>query len=313
MSECQFLVTGGQGCIGAWVVRNLVQAGLPTVVFDIDATRRRMAACMTAEEISAVTVVRGDVTDGPGVAKVIEDFAITHVIHLAAVLVPTCRADPARAARVNVVGSLNVFEAAKRCAGQVEQIVYASSAAALGTEEAHEIVPIPDDAPLAPTTHYGVFKMCNEWNARAYWRNDRVSSIGLRPGVVYGPGRDRGSSSALTEAMRAAIAGQAFHVDFGGVVNTHFVDDVAKVFVACSTAPHRGASVFNLRGIMVSVSDFVAEVERQVPSARGLITHSQRLISAPPVDDTGLSELLNDIPVTALSDGIARTLEVLRL
>jgi nucleoside-diphosphate-sugar epimerase len=377
MNQRRFLITGGQGCVGAWVAKNLVQAGDPTLVYDLDLEPRRMALLMKPEEIASITFIRGDITDGEQLTQVIGDNGITRIIHLAALQHPDCHANPIRGAQINVIGTLNVFEAAKRFPDQVQQLVYASSSAAMGPEEAYEVIgdngitriihlaalqhpdchanpirgaqinvigtlnvfeaakrfpdqvqqlvyasssaamgpeeayevmPVPDDAPLFPASYYGVFKACNEESARIYWLNERLSSIGLRPGVLYGPGRDQGRSADLTVAIKAGLAGQQFHIDFGGRINAQFVDDVAKAFIACAKAEHKGASTFNLRGIVASIPEFVAEIERQIPSARGLITHGQEHITAPSdVDDKGLRGLIGQAPITPLADGIAQT------
>ena len=107
---------------------------------------------------------------------------------------------------VNVVGTLNVFEVARRRREQVQGIVYASSAAVFGPEEAYGGSTIPEGAPLLPDTHYGVFKQCNEGNARVYFLDDGISSVGLRPWAVYGVGRDRGITSGPTKAIKATVA-----------------------------------------------------------------------------------------------------------
>ena len=115
---------------------------------------------------------------------------ITHVIHLAGLQVPTCRADPILGAKVNVLGTLAVFEAVRLAGDQVKRLVYASSAAVFGPPEKYPTGPLADDVPLVPATHYGVFKCCNEGNARIYFQDFGLSSIGLRPWTVYGVGRD---------------------------------------------------------------------------------------------------------------------------
>jgi len=110
-------------------------------------------------------------------------------VHLAALQVPFCRADPPLGARVNVVGTVNVFEAASK--RKLSHVVYASSIAvfdAAGTLSGH------------PETQYGVYKRDNESTAAVFFAESGVSSIGLRPHTVYGVGRDQGLTSAPTVA-----------------------------------------------------------------------------------------------------------------
>ena len=210
----RFLVTGALGCIGAWVVRNLVRGGVPTATFDLASDPRRLRLTMAADELARVTMLTGDITDLAAVEAAFGDFGATHIIHLAGLQVPFCKADPALGARVNVVGTVNVFEAAKR--RKLRNVVYASSAAVYGISEDYPEGPIGHDAPLRPGTHYGVYKRANEGNARVFWLDHRVASVGLRPLTVYGVGRDQGLTSDPTRALKAAVLRRGFRIRFSG-------------------------------------------------------------------------------------------------
>src|SRR5436309_629202 len=126
MSEESWLVTGALGCIGAWCCRQLVREGHAVVGFDLGEDRHRAELVMSAEELAAVGYVRGDITDLSAVERVIVDRDIDCVVHLAAMLVPLAAADPPRGAVVNVVGTVNLFEAVKRRG--LPGLAYASSA-----------------------------------------------------------------------------------------------------------------------------------------------------------------------------------------
>src|SRR5918997_5269732 len=171
-----FLVTGAHGFIGAWVTKRLLDAGARVVIFDRDADPRRLRLIMEEEEVARTTVVKGDITDAGALTPVFEEFGVEHVIHLAGLQVPTCRADPRAGALVNVVGTINVFEAARASGGRVQRIVYASSAAVYGTGENGRAVSERDEP--QPSTHYGVFKRANEGNARVYYLDQGISSVG---------------------------------------------------------------------------------------------------------------------------------------
>jgi nucleoside-diphosphate-sugar epimerase len=309
----RFLVTGAQGCIGAWVIYRLVTAGYTPVAFDLDATPRRLQLIATTEEMARVHFLAGDITDGEYLARVVSAHGITHIIHLAALQVPACRANPLLGAQINVLGTLNVFETARRFSSQVQRVVYASSAAVFGPEDTYATIPVPDVGPLAPTTHYGFFKQCNEGNARVYWQENALSSIGLRPWTVYGIGRDQGMTSDPTKAILATLQGKRSHIGFGGRTDMQYVDDVARIFIASATVPFQGASVFNLHNEVVTVDEIVDAIAAAVPGARALITHGDQPIAiAPALDDRGLRALLGDVPHTPLSEGIAQTADRFR-
>jgi UDP-glucuronate 4-epimerase len=130
MSDERFLITGALGCIGAWSCAQLVREDVPVILYDLGANTERLELIMSPDELRQPTLIRGDVTDLDQLERTIREDGITHVVHLAAMLVPLVKADPPRGAAVNVVGTTNVFEAAKRQG--VRGISYASSAAVYG-------------------------------------------------------------------------------------------------------------------------------------------------------------------------------------
>ena len=125
----------------------------------------------------------------------------------------------------------------------MQRLVYASSAAVFGPPEAYPPGPLADDVTLTPTTHYGYFKCCNEGNARIYFQDHGLSSIGLRPWTVYGVGRDFGMTSEPTKAIKSLALGRPYHITYGGWQDLQYVDDVAKMFVRCLEAPYSGGEV----------------------------------------------------------------------
>ena len=307
MSEERFLVTGAMGCIGSWVVRNLVQKGLNTTAFDLSTNKRRLELIMSSDEIAKVTFIYGDITDTEEVKTAVVSNNISHIIHLAALQVPFCKTNPPVGAAVNVVGTVNVFEAAK--AAGIQQIVYASSVAVYGRKDEYSERLLPHDAPLHPHNHYGVFKRANEGTARIYWQDDGIASIGLRPYTLYGPGRDQGMTSTPTKAMLAAARGEAYHISFGGYNGFQYNDDVAKIFIQAAHTPFEGADVFNLRGTVAHMSEVVAAIEAAEPAAIGRITYEEAPLMLPEgQDDTELRRLLGEIPDTPLIDGVAQTI-----
>ena len=198
MSDERWLVTGALGCIGAWTAVTLVREGVGVVAFDLsDDDRRLRLIADRRQELDPITFVRGDITDLRTVERVLAEHEITHVVHLAALQVPFCRENPVLCAHVNVTGTVNVFEAAKRL-GLANTIAYASSAAVYDQQGA-----------IAPSTLYGVYKVANEGIARVYAaeqrrRQRRATSVhGLRPGPRPGPDRRPDPRDRRRRARRA--------------------------------------------------------------------------------------------------------------
>jgi nucleoside-diphosphate-sugar epimerase len=303
------LLTGGYGCIGSWIVRNLLARGDQVWIYDLKEDPRRLRLVMGEDEVTRVRFIPGDVTDLARLREALQANAISHVVHLAGLQVPVCRADPMLGARVNVVGTLAIFEAVRQSQGQVQRLVYASSAAVFGPPESYPAGPLPDDVMLTPTTHYGHFKCCNEGNARIYFQDHGLSSIGLRPWTVYGVGRDFGMTSEPTKAIKSMALGRPYHITYGGWQDLQFVDDVARIFVCCLEAPYQGAKSYNLRGDVVEMGTFHKALEEVDPEAARRITHGERQIPiAYDLEDGALQRDLGPMPRTLLVEGVRQTL-----
>jgi len=304
------LVTGAFGCIGSWVIRALLADGERPVVFDLGDDPWRMRMIAGPDVAERVTLVRGDIVDREAVTRAALDHAVTRIIHLAAWQVPLCRQDPSKGASINVVGTANVFEAARAAGGRVERVVYASSAAVFGPPALYPPGPVRDDAPTHPATHYGVYKVANEETARVYWEEHRIPSMGFRPLTVYGPGRDFGLTADPTLAMKAAVLGRPFQIRWGGATDLIYTDDVARALLRAARARQGGARVYNLHGSSAAVADVVRMIETAWPAAKGAITHAEQPIPFPAaLDDARYQKDLGPAPPTALVDGVRRTLD----
>jgi nucleoside-diphosphate-sugar epimerase len=307
------LLTGGYGCIGSWIARNLVERDDQVFIYDLQEDLHRIGLVLNQDKLLQIRFIRGDVTDLPGVRDALSQHRISHVIHLAGLQVPVCRANPLLGARVNVLGTLTVFEAVRQAQPTVMRLVYASSAAVYGTSASDPSGPLSEAIAPVPGTHYGVYKLCNEDNARVYFEEHGLSSIGLRPSTVYGVGRDFGMTSEPTKAIGSLAAGQPYHISYGGWQDLQFVDDVAKTFVRSLDAPYSGAKSYNLRGHVGRMEEFHAALCKVEPMAERLITFGDRQLPiAYDLDDGALQRDLGPIPRTPLEDGIRQTLEHFR-
>jgi nucleoside-diphosphate-sugar epimerase len=296
----QYLVTGAAGCIGAWVVANLVQRGDKVTAFDLSEDRRRLRLILEKELADGVSWIKGDLTDTQAVERAVANSGGSAIIHLAALQVPFCKADPVLGARVNVVGHVNVMEAARKHG--VKHLVYASSVAALSAENAD-----------SPHTLYGVYKAADEGIARVYALDWGVRSIGLRPHTVYGPGRDQGLTSAPTKAMLAAAAGKPFTIPFTGALNFQFVGEVADIFIRAADAEIAAddSPVFDLMGAKAEVADIVAELHRVDPAVK-IACEGASLPFPAEFDDRPLRRVVGDWTTVPLRDGVARSVDSFR-
>jgi UDP-glucose 4-epimerase len=292
------LITGGLGFIGAWTARALLAGGHDVRVFDLHCKRALFDAIVGPQPAGRVRLRQGDIADPAAVNAAVEGCEA--VVHLAAVLIPTARKDPLLGARVNVLGTLHVFEAAKRAG--VRGIAYASSAAVFG----------PDDGiHPEPQTHYGAYKLCNEGTARAYWHDAGLRSVGLRPSTAYGPGRELGVTADPTLAMRAAAEGRPYTIRFTGKTGMDYAADVAAIFARAATEAPEGAHAFSLQGQLADMDEVLAAIRAEVPGA-DVRAEGPELMFAAQVDETPLHALFPGVRRTSLADGTRATIAFYR-
>lgn len=307
----RFLVTGALGCLGAWAVKLLVDDGATVITFDKGDDAKRLRLLMGEAGPSRVTMIDGDITDAGAIGRALDEHDITHVIHLAALQLPFARANPPLGALVNVVGTVNLFEAVKARQERIGPIVYAGSVAMYSPGDAVD-GRLGEDAVPHPGSHYGVYKLANEGTARIYADDDGVTSVGLRPLAVFGPGRDQGLTSDPSRSILSVLLQRPFEIGFGGSTTLQFAPDVARAFITAARSSTVGAAVYNLAGSRVSIDTFIETLDRVVPGAARLVSHKEAALAFPDDIESISLAALGDIPVTPLEDAISVTVALFR-
>jgi len=307
LSSERFLVTGVLGCLGAWVARAALEDGADVVGYDLGDDRSRLQLVL-GDDADRVELVRGDITDLELLERALDDRQITRVVHLAALQVPFVRANPPLGMHVNVAGTVNVFEAVARRLDRIPGVAYASSAAVYSRSDPS---PAPEAGGTAPGTLYGISKLADEGMARIYATDSGLPSIGLRPYVVYGPGRDQGMTAGPTEAMRAAARGEPYAIGFTGRAQYDYAPDVGRAFVTAAAAVREGAAVHNVPGAPATVDDVIAAIRAVLPDAE--ITAGGDVLPFPEeLEAVGFDREVGPFPRTPLDVGVAATIEHFR-
>jgi UDP-glucose 4-epimerase len=263
------LITGGAGFIGSHTVDALLAKGVVVRVLDDLSSGKRdnLPAKHTRLEF-----VEGDIRAPKDVASAMD--GVSHCLHLAAqVSVTSSLADPRASAERNVLGFINVLEAAR--AARVRRFVYASSAAVYGDPR---VLPLSENADTEPLSPYGLEKLIDERYADLYQRVHGVSALGLRYFNVYGPRQDPKSPYTGVIALFAerVSTGRALQV-FGDGRQTRdfiFVADVARANIAaleadtsgvCNVATGHSVSLLDLIDVLGSLSDRQSKIENLSP------------------------------------------------
>jgi nucleoside-diphosphate-sugar epimerase len=277
MAACPTLervtITGGQGFLGAYVIKDLLARGAKVEVLDLKTAPEILEQVLSPQELSQFATLSTDIADAAKVKEAVLNFKPTSIIHLAGVQIPTVRANPAVGVAVNVLGTVNVFEAVKALASQQGAppipVAYASSGAVLGPSSDYAAGgPLPAERDYhRPRTLYGVFKLCNEGTARIYWQDHEIPSVGLRPLTIFGVGREIGLTSGPTKAVKAAVLGRRFMIEVSGVTGFHHAADVAALFIdtVAGVAAQRGAHVCGMKGHLASYQEFLKEAAKAIP------------------------------------------------
>lgn len=316
----RILVTGGTGCIGSATVRALFARGADEVIVTSSTGRPgSLGLWLEPSQESRLRMATLDVGEAEEVANVVADTRPTHIVHLGALQTPDCDAHPERGMRVNVGGTLHLLAAAERT-GTVERFTFASSAAVYGLRSEYPGDTVRETDPLTPPNLYGAWKLASEQLCRQFAGRTGVPTTSLRLNTTYGPGRDKGKTSAVTRAMKeiaaAAVHGETvrFRMPYGGRENYHYVEDVAAQFAAVTLDPFDGYAAFNIRGETLPVAEFLDRVAMAAGS-HGVVADLAVDADAPPnpfvcdLDDTAIQDRFADLPRTDLESGIERTLK----
>jgi nucleoside-diphosphate-sugar epimerase len=251
------LVTGSSGFLGAAVVHALLARGDTAIAFDMQPR--------AAGTSGRLVVATGDIADAQSVSLAMRDHRPDAVIHCAAIVsVLSSVGSPAAIVRVNVEGSVNVFDAMR--AEKVRRCIHISSEEAYGPFRA---ATIDETHPLDPALPYGICKAAVERLGRTYRDLHGLEVINLRPSWVYGPGLPR--SRIPKDLIDAALADQALHLPSGAdsaIDHTYIDDAVAAILMALDHPRHRYDAYNVGSGAAVTVSELIAVVRELIPGAR---------------------------------------------
>ena len=288
------IIFGGTGFLGSWIVKNFVKRDYKVTIFDLK-IETELLKKLIGKDIEKIKFLKGDVTNYDEVFEATVNM--DHVVNLAGLMTPDCSRNPSLGAEVNVLGSINVFEATK--ARGIKFVVYASSAGVFGEKDKY--FPFPE-------THYGAFKLAVEGIARAYYNEANISSVGIRPFVIYGPGREIGGTATVTLACKAAKQSYNYNLNFSGKAGFVYVQDVANLVEMSINRAPVGALTININGITASVSDFVSKIINIIPEAK-LTINGDKLSVVEEILGDHPSDIFKNFKYTSLNEGISNTVK----
>ena len=257
------LVTGGYGCIRAettkWILRNtgasVVAAGRRV---DADRTTR---VFHDVDQTNLITLAL-DIQHADQLAECLSTHNVTHVVHLAALQTPDCNAYRDLGLQINLAGTQHLVECMKTAATPIERFVFASSVAVYGPRSHYPAGQVPMLAEPHPVNVYGAWKLAGENISRMFHEDTGVPTVSIRPGVLFGPGRDAGLTSTPTTAMKCAALGLPYQIPYANRQDYLYAPDVGAAFACATLDPFEGHSCFTLPSQTLDTQTIVEAIQQ---------------------------------------------------
>ena len=311
MARC-LVVSGGAGFIGSNTVKLSLTTGLFDAIFVLDNLYSGLLENLpSTDRVKAIVI---DVAEGlERVEKLLKGYGQVWILHLAAIVsVDEAYRDPINTIRVNVMGTANLLELARRVDAQ--KFVYASSVAVYGEPE---YLPIDEEHPLKPANLYGATKLMGEQLVRQYGEAYGLDYVNLRYFNVYGPNMRAGPYAGVVYKFITGILKKGEITIYGDGSQTRdfiYVEDVAHANLKALTATATGT--YNIgTGIETSVKRLAQEVINAIHVVTGKRPHV-KVQYAPPrkgdvkrsqADNSKARDRLNWTPKTSLGSGLVKT------
>lgn len=325
----KIFITGGTGCIGASCIHKLLTDYRDQVDTIILATRTgdpKLLKMWLGDEVDklvadgTIKFATVDIGDQDSLKSALQDHAPNRIIHLGAFQSPDCAAYPARGCEINVIGTLNLFNLAEELK-PLDRFVYASSAAVYGKRAIYPGATVGEHETLAPPNLYGVWKVAGEHLAALFHEKTNVPTVSLRLNTTFGPGRDRGKTSAPTVGLKSIALGAnknetiPFSMPYGGRENYHYVEDVGAHFAGVCMLPFEGNGAFNIKGKTIEIQEFL-NIAKKVANELGMgeacelgiVENAEPNLFVCDLEDSSVEANFPGLPRTDIEEGIKKTL-----
>ncbi len=311
-----YLVTGGTGYIGSFVVRDLLKAGKEVVCLQRSGVTPTFREVVGEDNLSKVKVIQGDQSNMLQVFDIIQRNGIDVIVFIGFIVPPTSEEQPAYALQVNSVAFINMLEAARLFG--LKRVVWTSSSNALGSVAELYKEPVGDDTAIyRPIIVYGATKALNEFMTRHYFNKFGVDSIGFRLPLTYGVGRWHGVFLKFIEFFRkVALNIPVTTQNPSEIQNYVYVEDASSIIAKACDVPTTKTRVYNLTEGEYTWRQVVETVCKLNPDAKVTIEETAEGLMTgyvlPKVDSSGVRTELGWQPKYSLEEGMRKVLNYFR-
>ena len=257
-------VTGGAGYIGSFLIKKLVENGHEVVSID-DESIGDYRHLRELELDDKAELLIGDIREKEGLQKIWEKCEA--VVHLAALSnLEICKEHPEEAISVNVFGTHQVMEAVKEIG--IPKVVFCSSASIYGEPKK---IPVTEDSPLDALNLYGITKIAGEKIVNSYWMNDKIETVNLRFGNIYGIGLYTQWYAVIPKFVKQAIDGKEITIYGDGEYTRDYIhiEDITQAIINAVISKNLGGETFNLGGETITVNRITALVLEEFEKVTG--------------------------------------------
>ena len=266
-------VTGGAGYVGSELVQSLV--GGKNEVVSYDNLMNGDYGYLRAKGAGAADLLEGDIRELGSMMEAFEGCdAIAHLAALPGLV--KCRNRPDEATSINVHGTYNVLEAARRL--DIGKVVFCSTAAVYGKPVE---IPVTEGIPLRPLNLYGVTKLAGERLMDVFSDNHGIDTISLRFGNVFGVGLFTNYDTVVPKFVRMGLNGEVLTVYGDGFSTRDFVhvEDIVRALTLALESNNNGSNVYNVGGETMEIGVLA---KRIVESLHKITGDTVGIVNNPP-------------------------------
>jgi len=255
------LITGGTGSLGSFLAKEMIREGYRDIVlFDFKPDYKRIS------EISdRVKVVKGNITDWTDIVKVIKEYEIKEIFHLAALLFTEVMEKPFYGFKINVEGTVNILEASRIL--NVKRLIFASSISTFGPGVSE---PVKETYRQEPTNLYGITKVTDELWGLYYQQQYNIDIRALRFPRIVNPGRYGVGTALFPSLMIEKAALNKYYeveVDEKYRVPMIYIKDAVNALILLYKAQQVKTRIYNINGLLPTAKQILETIKKYLPDA----------------------------------------------